>query len=72
MARLSRDGARSRLSQCGIAANDPPSFFSLSQSRTADLLALADDDGYRVPRHANGSRARYYYARLIRAASKES
>lgn len=71
MARLSREGARDRLSRCGISPVAPPSFFTLSQSRVGDLLALADDDGYRVPRNANGSRGRYYYARLVRAAQSQ-
>lgn len=71
---LSQSGARLRLATVMTVAQCDPyaSFHSLSSSAVEALLRLADDDGYRVPRNANGSRARYYHARLVRAANKES
>jgi hypothetical protein len=53
---------------CGI----PPhaDFFTLSASQVNDLLTFADDQGYRKPRNANGSRGRYWYAYLQRSARK--
>jgi hypothetical protein len=41
-------------------------FFSLRQSEVAALLAWADMRGYRAPKNANGSRARYWHAYLVR------
>lgn len=73
MARLSQSGARERLARVGSAAQCDPraSFHSLSSGAVAALLSIADDDGYKVPRHADGSRARYFHARLIRAADQK-
>lgn len=68
MARLDQSGARARLARCGVSvAHD---FHSLRSEAVEALLVEADADGYRQPKNANGSRARYYHARLVRAAER--
>lgn len=41
-------------------------FFTLSNSAVVKLGEIADVVGYRRPKHANGSRARYFFAYLQR------
>jgi hypothetical protein len=41
-------------------------FYTLSASQVDGLLVEADRVRYRKPRNANGSRGRYFYARLQR------
>ena len=41
-------------------------FFTLSSEEVGRVLAAADSVGYRKPKNANGSRARYFHARLLR------
>jgi len=48
-----------------------PDFHSLAPATIFDLLAEATVQKYRQPKNANGSRARYFYARLVRAANRE-
>ena len=43
-------------------------FFVLSASTVCQILDAADSVGYRKPKNANGSRGRYFYAYLNRAA----
>jgi hypothetical protein len=43
-------------------------FFTLSPSQVCDLLEEADRMRYQKPKNANGSRARYFHARLQRHA----
>jgi hypothetical protein len=43
-------------------------FFTLSASQVSGLLAEADRVRYQKPKQANGSRGRYFYARLQRHA----
>lgn len=43
-------------------------FFTLSPEEVGAVLDAADFARYRKPRHANGSRARYYFAKLQRDA----
>lgn len=73
MARLTIRDARSRLGAVQTVAQCDPyaSFHALPSAAVEALLRLADADGYRKPRNANGSRARYYHARLIRAAGRK-
>lgn len=47
-------------------------FHTLPFSQVARVIAAADSVRYRQPRNANGSRARYFHARLVRTASRES
>lgn len=61
--------ARAILTACG--ANVPE--FHVLPSSTLDALAeAARFCGYRKPRNANGSTARAFHSRLVRAANKES
>lgn len=41
-------------------------FFTLTPTEVGRVLDAADSVGYRKPRNANGSRARYFHARLMR------
>jgi hypothetical protein len=43
-------------------------FHTLSSAQVAKLIEMADYDRYQKPKNANGSRARYFYARLQRQA----
>jgi hypothetical protein len=43
-------------------------FHQLSSSQVDALLAEADRVRYQKPKNANGSRARYFHARLLRQA----
>lgn len=45
-------------------------FHTLSSEQVEQLLAEADRVHYRKPRNANGSRARYFYAKLSREARR--
>jgi protein-tyrosine-phosphatase len=52
------------LTACGI--DHVRDFHELSTSQVDKLLTFANKDQYRKPKHANGSRGRYYYQRLVR------
>lgn len=41
-------------------------FDTLSSSKVSELLEVADAVKYRKPKNANGSRGRYFFARLQR------
>ena len=43
-------------------------FFTLESSEVDNVIAAANEYGYRKPRNANGSRARYFYDFLVRKA----
>lgn len=43
-------------------------FHALRSSEVEGVIAAADSRGYRKPRNANGSRARYFHAYVRRAA----
>lgn len=45
-------------------------FHTLTSDQVESVLAAADAARYRKPRNANGSRARYYHARLQRLANR--
>lgn len=61
-----RTSAREVLKACGIELG--ADFHTLPAATVDALLAYADRDKYRKPRTANGSRGRYYHARLQRLA----
>jgi hypothetical protein len=52
-----------------INASVGQDFHTLSSSQVDKLLEMADSERYQKPKNANGSRARYYYARLQRHAA---
>lgn len=60
--------ARVVLQNCGIPHG--ADFHALSSSKVDSLLAWADQCRYRKPRHANGSRARYFHDMLQRNACR--
>lgn len=43
-------------------------FFALNGDAQREILAVADLAKYKLPKNANGGRARYFHARLERAA----
>ena len=45
-------------------------FFQLSFSEVNDVLLTADACGYRKPKNANGSRARYFYEAVKRKRAR--
>ncbi len=58
------------LQDCGV---DRALDFHALDSATVDKLAeSARENGYRAPRNANGSTARYWHAYLCRTAAKGS
>lgn len=57
-----------KLVDCGISINQD--FFTLSSSQVLELVEMAKMQGYRQPKNANGSRARYYFAALQRDYNK--
>jgi hypothetical protein len=69
MPRMTRETAQDILARCHLSAT--PNFFTLSNSDVVDLLLEADAVKYRKPKNANGSRARYFYAHVLRAANRE-
>lgn len=69
MARMTRSEAQDVLIRCH--APRYVAFHALPSSVVSCLVAEADRVGYRQPRNANGSRARYFHARLIRAIERE-
>jgi hypothetical protein len=64
MARIHALDAMDILDACAIPRG--VDFFTLRNAQVLDLLNYADMRGYRAPRHANGSRARYFHAYLER------
>ena len=66
MARMTREAAQSILQRC--KCTDGTSFHALDSDTVAALLVEADAVKYRRPKNANGSRARYFHAYVIRAA----
>lgn len=47
-------------------------YHALNSDSVAILLEFADEFKYRKPKNANGSRARYFHAYLLRCAARES
>lgn len=62
---MTRADAVSIASQFGFPLNRD--FHSLSSDTVQRIIDAADSERYRTPRNANGSRARYFYARLNRS-----
>lgn len=46
-------------------------FHALPSDTVESIIAAADSVKYRRPRNANGSRARYFHARLVRLANRK-
>lgn len=63
-----RAAAIATLARVGIYPS--ADFYALRSSQVCSLLEEADAARYRKPKSANGSRARYFYARLQRLANK--
>ena len=61
-------GLNARAILAGLRIDPAQDFHELSAAQVDGLLKEADRERYRKPRHANGSRGRYYYARLQRHA----
>lgn len=60
--------ARKILHDCEVAIG--ANFHTLDTSQVTRLLEWADTCHYRKPRNANGSRGRYFHAKLQREASR--
>lgn len=60
--------ARKILHDCEVAIG--ANFHTLDASQVLHLLEWADTCHYRKPRNANGSRGRYFHAKLQREASR--
>lgn len=67
-ARIDRERARRILAL--VPAPVGGNFYALRQEAIYSLLAEAKAAGYRTPRNANGSRARYFHEYLQRAAQR--
>ena len=67
--RLTRREARQILFGRGIPLDKD--FHALPSSLVAEINYAADARGYRKPKNANGSRARYFHAYLMRAANRD-
>lgn len=63
---VARAHARNVLSACNIEVG--ADYYTLRSSQVSDLIAWADNDRYRKPANANGSRGRYYHDMLQRRA----
>lgn len=64
-----RNYARSVLAQAEI--NLGADFHTLPSSKVDALLTEANRVGYRKPKHANGSRGRYFHDMMQRRATRE-
>lgn len=64
---MARQEARQTLAACNVPVGSD--FHALHSEQVAALLQAANAANYRQPRNANGSRARYFHARLERLAS---
>jgi hypothetical protein len=54
----------------GIGCEYNADFHRLDSNQVNRVIMEADQYGYRAPKKANGSRARYFFAYLQRAASR--
>jgi hypothetical protein len=70
MARLTPSQARSIAGARSIPLD--VDFHSLDSETVAHILEAADAYKYKVPRNANGSRARYFHAYLRRTAERRA
>ena len=62
---MTRFEARAILNDCDLLGTED--FFTLPASTVGTLIDHADRLKYRKPKKANGSRGRYFYARVQRA-----
>ncbi len=62
------DTAYDILSRSGIPKGED--YHRLTSEQVDGLLAFADELKYRKPKHANGSRARYFHAFVERVANR--
>jgi hypothetical protein len=62
------ENARAILARCEVQTG--ADFYTLRASQVDALLAEADAMRYRKPKHANGSRGRYFHAMLQRRAQR--
>jgi hypothetical protein len=46
-------------------------FHALTSAEVERVLAAADERKYRKPKNANGSRARYFHASMVRASLRK-
>ena len=67
--RLSRLDARQILFGREIPMN--VDFHALRSSQVDEIIHAANAHGYQAPKNANGSRARYFHAYLMRAAQRK-
>lgn len=67
MARLNTATALDILAACHVP--QCADFHTLTTAQVESLVEYADSYGYRKPRGANGSRARYFHAYLTRQAN---
>ena len=67
---MDRSTARDILARCKAPLG--VDFHALPSDVVEALTAEADAFKYLKPRNANGSRIRYFHARVIRAASREA
>lgn len=65
---VSYENASGQLNSAGIKIKQD--FFTLRSEQIHVLLDLAKVQGYKKPKNANGSKARYYYAALQRDYNK--
>ncbi len=68
MTRLTKDDAHAILSDCAIPGG--VDFHTLGSAQVECLVERARAYGYRQPKNANGSRARYFHAYVDRVAHR--
>jgi len=66
---MTRNEAHNLASACQIPLNDQ--FHALNHDTVERIIAAADFVKYRQPKNANGSRARYFHAYMVRSANSE-
>jgi hypothetical protein len=67
---MDRHTARDTLARCGAPLD--ADFHALGSSVIEAIVEAARAYGYRKPKNANGSRARYFHAYLMRTAERAS
>ncbi len=65
---MSKQEACEILEACGVEVG--ADFYALDRERVDALLTEADQAHYRLPKLANGSRARYFHESLQRRAGR--
>lgn len=67
----SPDGAKIVLLHAGLDYENPPDFHSLRSDIVTKLAAMGHTRGYKAPKNASGSYARYWYAYVCKMAARE-